>query len=497
MKNNTVEKKSKIDILKVFNLLEEEFLKYQEADGDFCFSANFETISGYTEQEINLFPERYSTIIFKNDKDRFNEWISNLHSELNNKSEIDYRIIKKDNNVIWVKESLYTTRDKKGLIKSFNSIVKNITPYKRNESTLLNQLNILEDQNSAKDKFVSIVSHDLRSPFTSILGFSEILMNEPNISEAEKNEYLNFIYESSNQQLKLINNLLDWTRLRSGKIVPKKSKLNIQYFVYNCISTLTETAIRKYIEIVSKIDDNLFADADETLMNKVLLSIINNAVKYSTEFNKVEIFGKYFNKDKIEIVVKDYGIGMTKDVKENLLKIEKLSSKKGTKNERGTGSSLVLAEEIISKHNGDFWYYSEEGKGTEIHFTLPASKNSVLIIDEPGITLDRIKSFCRKQMPHFDIEVVNNFYEAIFSIEHRVPSLIIMEHKLALMTGNQFIKRLKDDRHPMNYPFIVCIDGDNKDIPLYNSLGMNYIIKKPIDFEALKENVKNILRKSL
>ena len=135
-------------------------------------------------------------------------------------------------------------------------------------------------------------------------------MNEPDITLNEKNEYLNYIHESSQNQLQLINYLLDWSRLQTGRMKIEPERMHAKSLVFNCIASLTGIAIRKNIDIKVNMPDNLFIQADEKLITMVISNLLGNAIKYSPEHKQVEINAEVFNDEKIEFIVKDQGIGI-------------------------------------------------------------------------------------------------------------------------------------------------------------------------------------------
>ena len=153
-------------------------------------------------------------------------------------------------------------------------------------------------------------------------------MNEPELTENEKNEYLNYIHESSQNQLQLINYLLDWSRLQTGRMKIELDRINALSMVFDCIASLTGNAIRKNIDIKTNIPDNIFIKADEKLITLVITNLLSNAIKFSYEHKQIEINAGIFNDDKIEFVVKDSGIGIPEHSKEKLFKVEtKFSTK--------------------------------------------------------------------------------------------------------------------------------------------------------------------------
>ncbi|MBT8386830.1 MAG: PAS domain-containing sensor histidine kinase, partial [Ignavibacteria bacterium] len=366
------------------NNFKDEFFWSLNINGEeqnYFYSDNVSSVTGYSSEEIRCLPGKYKDLIIKEDLPDYRKMIDQFEDDVSKKyTELDYRIKRKDGKTTWIKEGINVFRDEKGSITEYVGRVTDISKTKSELNELNTRIEELKELNSSKDNFISVLSHDLRAPFTSILGFSEILLNESGISEKERTEYISYINDSSQNQLQMINYLLDWSRLQTGRIKIEHNRINLQSSVFNCVSHLTRIAIKKNVDIKVNIPDSIYVDAGERLLNEVITNLISNAVKFSRENDSVEVTANVFNEDLVEFVVKDEGVGISDINKEKLFKIGKLFSTEGTKGEKGTGLGLTLAKQIIEKHGGEIWLYSEEGKGSEFHFTFPSSANTVLII---------------------------------------------------------------------------------------------------------------------
>ncbi len=455
------------------------------------FSENIIRITGYSNDEINNIPGGFYTLIHSEDITR----IKKLHSDYYKRTNGDtctatYRIIDKDQNVVWIKEEIRSTWNDNRGIDFYYGFILNIGEFKRVESFMLKQNDILLQLNNSKDKFISILSHDLRAPFTSILGFTEILMNEPNLDNNEKIEYLNYIHESSQNQLQLINYLLDWSRLQTGRIKLEPVRLHAQTLVCNCVSSLTGNAIRKNIEIRINIMDNLFIQADERLISQVVTNLISNAIKFSPENKTVHVRAEIFNDEKIEFIIKDEGIGIADSYKEKLFKVEKMFSTEGTKGEKGTGLGLSLVKEIVEKHKGDIWFYTELGKGSEFHFTVPSSQNVILLVVDTQADKDVILKIIRENFPEFKVIITDNGFEAITIISSRIPSVIITKHDIPYMDGIQLLKTVRKAEKGYKVPVITIFDDMPEDTKkLYQEYGISALLQKPFDESKLNQKL--------
>lgn len=230
----------------------------------------------------------------------------------------------------------------------------------------------LKTLNATKDKFFSIISHDLKSPFNSILGFTELLKEElGNLSREEMQLYINSLYESSRHTYNILNNLLEFSRFKSGTMEYKPVKVFLQGFVERVIDALSGNAIRKDIKIQNEIDPAIKVKADEDMLNSIFQNLITNAVKFTLAGGYIKISAAREG-DFIKITVEDNGIGMNEKMIKNLFKIEEKVSRKGTEKEVGTGLGLIIIKDYIDKHSGYIKVESRFNQGTKFIFTLPA-----------------------------------------------------------------------------------------------------------------------------
>ena len=478
--------------------IEDSFLWSIKKNGkkeEVFYSENILNVTGYTGEEVKHFPGRGTAIVIEEDlqkvKKIFTEFIADPSKQHIN---LVYRIIKKDKKIVWIKESVSVKRNKKGKANEFFGIVTDVSQIKEEEITIKNSLERYRELNSTKDKFISMLSHDLRAPFTSILGFSEILLNEPNLSEKDKAEYLNFINGSSQNQLQLINYLLDWSRLQTGRMRLESERLHAQTLVFNCISSLTGNAVRKDIDIKILIKDSLYIRVDERLLTLVITNLLSNAIKFSREGQTVEIFADVFNDKFIEFVVKDEGIGISETNKSKLFKIEKMYTTEGTKGERGTGLGLSLVKEIIEKHGGEIWFYSEPGKGSEFHFTVPSFPNTILLIENNKEDRKILEKMIRVNFPNYDVLGVPNGYEALGLVYRYFPSLIITENDMPLMSGIQFVESIRREDRGHKIPIIALAPEITNELKLaYQNFGINTILQKPVAEEVFNEKIQTVL----
>lgn len=229
----------------------------------------------------------------------------------------------------------------------------------------------LEELNATKDKFFSIIAHDLRSPISALAGFSEMLANNGKQLPPEKvTEYSTELNKSIKNALTLIENLLTWASSQMNKIHHDPSDVDISALAENIITQLATAAGNKKINLEKDLKPGLKVYADEDHLKLVLRNLISNAIKFTEENGKVTISTKSISPSKAEITVADSGIGMSLEKLTTLFNVGDTQSTKGTAGEKGTGLGLILSKEFVEKNNGSIEVASLKGMGTTFTVTL-------------------------------------------------------------------------------------------------------------------------------
>ncbi len=227
--------------------------------------------------------------------------------------------------------------------------------------------------NADKDKFFSIVAHDLRGPFGPVLGFAKMLADSiESFSPADLAEMSGGIYTSAQNVYNLLENLLDWSRLQLGRMEYQPHHIGLGYLANQSTALLREVAENKQINLENQIADDLFAYADENMIQTVIRNLISNALKFTPLGGSVTVSAR-LNGDKVEVAVTDTGVGMSPQVMAKLFKLGEHHTTTGTAHEKGTGLGLLICQEMVQKNGGQIWVESEVGVGTAFKFTLPTS----------------------------------------------------------------------------------------------------------------------------
>lgn len=250
---------------------------------------------------------------------------------------------------------------------------RDITERKLIEKKLKEQTELLNELNRTKDKFFTIIAHDLKGPFNSILGLTDLLVTEyDNISEEERLSFIKLLHSSSNSTYKLLENLLEWARLQRGHIDIQPEELNLAGLVNESIEPSLHNAAQKGITVIQNIEDHISVMADDNSIKTVIRNLFSNAIKYTPNGGFVE-FNALQNENDIEISIADTGIGMSPDRISKLFRIETSHSRLGTNDESGTGLGLILCKDIVAKNDGKIWVESEPGKGSVFKFSIPVN----------------------------------------------------------------------------------------------------------------------------
>lgn len=246
---------------------------------------------------------------------------------------------------------------------------------KNHEIQMLNEE--LKKANSHKDRFISILAHDLRSPFNTLLGFSELLTE--NLGELDKKDietFANQIFNTAQNAHNLLDELLLWAKAQSNQFPYNPKKLNLNELCKNVITSHSLIAEKKKINLLQVQSESVYVMADELMIKTILRNLLVNAIKFTHENGTVSI-GYSVRKEMAVISVSDTGIGISGAEKAKLFNINSVYSKTGTANEKGTGLGLLLCKELVLKHGGEIWVESKTGKGSQFFFTLPLARNPI------------------------------------------------------------------------------------------------------------------------
>jgi signal transduction histidine kinase len=231
----------------------------------------------------------------------------------------------------------------------------------------------LKEANTTKDKFFSIVAHDLKNPFNSLLVLSKLLLDDyDTFTDDERIQFIQQIKSSAENTYSLLQNLLEWASAQSGKAVIIKEQIDLAKLSQEAIILLKPIAKNKKISLDSHVNRNTLAYADKNMISTVLLNLVSNAVKFTQHSGTIEV--KAIEKNNhVEVEISDTGIGISEENMAKLFKPDVKFHTMGTDKEKGTGLGLLLCKEFVEKNDGSIWVESTVGKGSSFHFSLPKS----------------------------------------------------------------------------------------------------------------------------
>lgn len=364
-------------------------------------SANASECIGFNPDEIVYKPGFWLSQLHPEDAEPFLRKISNLH--IDSSFITDYRFKSKDGEYLWLRDTIKKITDPNSGKEMLLGSVSDITDRKEDEMKIdryieeiqlsqkaieehageLNLLNAklsesetaLKELNASKDRFFSIIAHDLRSPISALLGYSDFIVEDYDTLEADEvKEFSENINTVAKSLTELLNNLLDWSRIQVGTMKFEPENLKPVSVVNSVLRLLKANAKKKNIDIINNIDPGLEIYSDENMLHTILRNLISNAIKFTGNNGKIEI-NQSVREFYVEISVSDNGVGMDQDTLDKLFRIDVSVTTTGTDNEKGTGLGLILCKELAEKNGGSIYVDSWKGKGSTFKFTVPiASK---------------------------------------------------------------------------------------------------------------------------
>ena len=329
--------------------------------GDQTFISDVvENITGYTANELygNILD-----VIHPDDKELLLQHWTEVLSNSKKSARVQYRHKHKVKGYVWLEAVAQNFLDNP-FIKSVVANIRDITYNKENE-TKLTKLN------ADKDRFISILGHDLRSPFNTILGFSELLSKNSHRYDSDKiTKLANSINKSGQSVLNLLNGLLNWARAEQDDIAFNPQSFKLRDVCNGILETLSPISKEKNIGINCLFEDGLKVFADTNMLQTILRNLVSNAIKFTNSGGSIDIAAEQ-SSEYVTITVRDNGIGISSDDLPKLFDISDIITTTGTSGESGTGLGLLLCKEFVEKHGGRIWAESQEGKGSEFRFTLP------------------------------------------------------------------------------------------------------------------------------
>lgn len=344
-------------------------------DGTITYiSPAVELLSGFTVEEAMHMPldkimTPESQVIVINYIHRLNSAFEAGLPLPSNRAENEYYC--KNGSTLWTEVIVYPMQGIDNHSLMLLGVTRDISERKKFEAQLLDQTDKLKKINASKDKFFSIIAHDLKSPFNGILGFSEILKDEARDLDIDTIiSYAEIINSTAKQTFRLLENLLEWAVIQQKGIVFEPKRIFINSLIENEIKGLQHNAHKKSIALVNDTLEEIIITADGKMISLIIRNLISNAIKFTHKEGTINVKAR-MKTDCVEVSISDNGVGMAKERLEKLFNIETSFTSHGTENEKGTGLGLLLCKDFVEKHGGKIRAVSKLGKGSQFIFTIP------------------------------------------------------------------------------------------------------------------------------
>lgn len=452
------------------NVLDTDY-KYSRVNRAFC------DMVGYSENE--LLAHDFKGITHPDDIESNLKLAKKLRAGEIDFFHLEKRYIHKNGETIWGDLTVSSVRKEGGTLRYVIAIIQDMTERKKAEQALIVAKEKAEEATRLKDKFVSLVSHDLKTPLTSMIGFLKLVRhdNAEPLNEGAK-LILDRGIESGKQMVGLIDDLLTISRFKTGQLKLNRQFFDARYLGIKMVADYSHLAAQKGIEVENSIPDNSRIYGDKTLLTEAIQNLVTNAIKFCKSGDRITI--SLADGTPSTICVRDTGPGIQSELLKNVFDYDKKTSTTGTAGEIGTGFGLPLVKDILELHGGELKVDCPPGKGCLFSLRLPQVNPKILLVDDD-------RNFRYLQMEHLrvmkaDIIEAENGEEAVVMMAGIRPHLIITDIKMPIMDGLELLKIVRGNSHTKDIPVIVVSGEYGMEIrDTVFKLGADDFVTKKID----------------
>ncbi|MFO7721355.1 MAG: PAS domain-containing sensor histidine kinase [Gillisia sp.] len=282
--------------------------------------------------------------------------------------------IAKDRSLFWAYGLIFPLIGSDGEMLGFVKILRDLTERKQSEDAIKKYVRELEDLNTHKESVLAILSHDLRSPLSAIIGIVNYLKEYSHTMKPDEiQEMLDMLYKSSTDELEMLDYLVEWARIKYASDVFSPTKIKLTDYINKVFDSLNDTASINAINLHHEIEGETSVFADGKMLISIIQNIVSNAIKHTGKGGTITVSARS-NDDKIIVQVKDTGVGMSKEIMANLFTPQMKTLSEARKKNKGAGIGLLLVKGFLDKNGGEIWVESIEGVGSSFYFTLPIEK---------------------------------------------------------------------------------------------------------------------------
>lgn len=282
--------------------------------------------------------------------------------------------ITKDKSLFYAYGLVFPLIGLEGELLGYVKILRNLTERKQSEDAIKKYIKDLEELNTHKESVMAILSHDLRSPLSSIIGTAKYLKeNFHKMKPDLVQEMLDLLHKTSTDELDMLDYLVEWARIKYASDVFSPTKIQLVQYIEKVFDTFNETASINAINLHHEIKENTTVFADGKMLISIIQNIVSNAIKHTKKGGTITVSAK-IKEDKIIVQIKDTGIGMSKDIIDKLFTPQMKTLSETRKKNKGAGIGLLLVKGFLEKNDGEIWVESIEGEGSSFYFTLPIEK---------------------------------------------------------------------------------------------------------------------------